>query len=420
MKRAGVWVVLATFVVFGATASASDEAASEPVTLEYMSWIQSSIDNAMAFDAADNNIKIDIQNLVGDPEYQVPLRLRLASGDHPDVWDSSTGSFFTQRVDGGGAMDITDLYLDNGWDEYYSEGANVAVTRDGRFYGVVVGGVFPWQMVFVNVDVFERLGLEYPKTIDDMIELAPKLRAGGIEPLGFNNAGGWMGQIIFGDYMMQLVEHDTDEKLNSGELKWNEIPEMVNGFEAVKKLVDGDAFMVGWQSSATNDTRNAFLAQKVALMYVGTWWVLGPDYGGPYDFEIDSIPLPLISNNHAPKAYQTYPDGLAAVSPKTEHEDEAIEFLSSFVTDDFQGGVLGAGGSLTTIPSVNEQLDLHPFVSNEHILNQFNFPLTQYWTVAFPPAVEEVLATQFDLIMSEQTTIEKALDLLEAEHKEYR
>lgn len=420
MKKAGILVVLVSFVVFGVMAGAADEGSSEPVTLEYMTWIQSSIDNALAFDAADNGINIDVQNLSGDPEYQTPLRVRLASGDHPDVWDSSSGSFFTQRVDGGGAMDITDLYKDKGWDDYYSEGATEVVTRDGKIYGVVVGGVFPWQMLFVNVDVFERLGLEYPETIDDMIELAPKLRAGGIEPLGFNNSAGWMGQIIFGDYMMQLVEHDTDEKLNSGELKWNEVPEMVEGFEAVKKLVDGDAFMVGWQSSDTNDTRHAFLSQKVALMYVGTWWVLGDDWKGPYDFEIDSIPLPLISENHAPKAYQTYPDGIAVVSPNTEHEAEALEFLGSFVTDDFHRDILGAGGSLTTVPSVNEQLELHPFIVNEHILNQFNYPLTNYWTTSFPVAVEEVLATQFDLIMAGQTTIEKALNLLEEEHEEYR
>jgi raffinose/stachyose/melibiose transport system substrate-binding protein len=419
MKTAGVFVVLAAFAVFGVMASPSNEAASEPVTLQYMTWIRSSADNAEAFGAANPGINVDVEYLGGVADYQTPLRVRLASGDHPDVWDSSSGSFYTQRVEGGGAMDITDLYHDRGWDEYYSQGATDAVTRGGRIHGVVVGGVFPWQMIFVNVDVFERLGLEYPKTIDDMVELVPKLRADGIEPFGFVNADGWMGQIIFGDYMMQLVEHDTDEKLNSGELKWNEVAEMVDGFEAVKKLVDADAFMVGWQSGGIDDMRHAFLSQKVATMYVGTWWVLG-DWGGPYDFEIDSIPLPLIDINQPPKAYQTYPDGIAVISPNTQHEQEAIDFLSSFVTDDFHRDILGSGGSLTTVPSVNEQLDLHPFIVNEHILNQFNYPLTNYWTTSFPVPVEEVLATQFDLIMAGKTTIEKALDLIEAEHKDYR
>ena len=162
MKRIGVFFVLATVVVAGAMASAAEESAGEPVTLQYMTWIKSSADNAEAFSAANPGINVDVEFIGGMPDYQTPLRVRLASGDHPDVWDSSSGSFYTQRVEGGGAMDITDLYHDRGWNDYYSKGATDAVTRDGRIYGIVVGGVFPWQMIFVNVDVFKRLGLEYP------------------------------------------------------------------------------------------------------------------------------------------------------------------------------------------------------------------------------------------------------------------
>lgn len=415
MIKSIVVILLACFVVIGAFGAAESEA--KPVTLEYMTWVKSSADQAESFSASNPDINIDVQFFRED--FHTQARVLLASGEFPDVWDMSTGSYYTQFVDGGAALDITDIYRDKGWDDYYSAGATEAVTRNGKIHGLVVGGVFPWQTIYVNVDLFKRLGLEYPKTIDDMIKLVPKLRADGVEPFGFVNADGWMGQIIYGDYMMQLVEADTAEKLNSGELKWNGMPELVKGFEALKKLVDADAFMVGWQSGGIDDMRHAFLSQKVATMYVGTWWILG-DWGGPYDFTIDSIPLPLIDANQPPKGYQTYPDVIAMASPKTEHRDEAIEFLSSFASDAFHRDILGKGGSLTTIPSVNPQLDLPDFVVNEQMLNQFNYPLTNYWTTSFPMPVEEVLATQFDLIMAGKTSIKKALDALEAEHKNHR
>ena len=80
MKRAGVFVVLATLVVAGVMAGPAEEAAGEPVTLQYMTWIKSSADNAAAFDAANPGINVDVEFLGGVADYQTPLRVRLASG----------------------------------------------------------------------------------------------------------------------------------------------------------------------------------------------------------------------------------------------------------------------------------------------------------------------------------------------------
>jgi raffinose/stachyose/melibiose transport system substrate-binding protein len=292
--------------------------------------------------------------------------------------------------------------------------------RNGKLYALPNGGLYTWQALYANKDFFQRTNIPYPKTIDDMINVAQQIRAAGLQPIAFGNKDGWPGQIVLGDYMAQLAEADFADKLNSGAYHWDNRPELKTAFEAMAKLGKGNVFVDGYATSDMNiGGIQTWASGKAAFLYCGTWFY-GPDIQEMINFEIETIALPLITADTKLKSIQGFPDPCIFVDKDTKHPKEAVAFLDYAVSDDWFKIRVKNAKCLTPSIEANKFLDVPAWLKAEPITSQLKLPSFNFWTTIFPMPVEEAIANNVKMIFDGSIGVDQALKNIEQEHARNR
>ncbi|MDR0730711.1 MAG: ABC transporter substrate-binding protein [Treponema sp.] len=372
-----------------------------------------------SYEQSHPNISLEISTFEAQ-DYKTQSRLALASGVKPDVWRTNTGTSLTQFVDSGGCLDITDYIGQYGWDKSFGEAMLDVGRRNGRLYALPHQGFYTWQALYANKQFFERTGIPYPKTVDDMINAAKQIRAAGIQPIAFGNKDGWPGQILLGDYMAQVAEVDFADKLNAGTYRWDNRPELKTAFEAIQKLAQGGAFVDGYATTSMDvGGTQTWVAQKAAFLYCGTWFY-GPDIQEMLEFDVETIALPLVSANTRLKSIQTYPDPAIMVDGNTKFPKEAVDFLNHCTSQGWFEILVKKAKAMTPSAEANKKLQLPDWLKAEPIAVQVTLPQFNFWTAQFPLAVEESLANNIKMVMEGSISIDQALKNIEAEHARNR
>ena len=103
----------------------------------------------------------------------------LTSSAPPDVMTWFAGNRARFFIDKGQIMDISDVYKSEGWDKSYPKGFQALSTVDGKQYFVPTS--YYWWAVYYNKKVFEKYGLEPPKTWDEFMKVNETLKKNGME-----------------------------------------------------------------------------------------------------------------------------------------------------------------------------------------------------------------------------------------------
>ncbi|WP_440119270.1 extracellular solute-binding protein [Paenibacillus sp. QZ-Y1] len=124
-------------------------------------------------------IDVTYEWIVPDANYNDKMNVTLASGDLPDVLKVSAVQF-EQLYEAGMLEDLTEVY-----DKYASDlvkefmsaedGAGLKpVTKDGKIYAMVSfpGSLDSSDMIWIRQDWLKNVGLEAPKSMQDLIKIA--------------------------------------------------------------------------------------------------------------------------------------------------------------------------------------------------------------------------------------------------------
>ncbi|KQY94784.1 ABC transporter substrate-binding protein [Paenibacillus sp. Root52] len=124
-------------------------------------------------------IDVSYEWIVPDANYNDKMNVTLASGDLPDVLKVSAVQF-EQLYEAGMIEDLTEVY-----DKYASDlvkefmsaedGAGLKpVTKDGKIYAMVSfpGSLDSSDMIWIRQDWLKNVGLEAPKSMQDVIKIA--------------------------------------------------------------------------------------------------------------------------------------------------------------------------------------------------------------------------------------------------------
>lgn len=401
------------------TAGETNAAPVEQVTLEF--WHAQTDQNLQnyfqKYEESHPNVKVK-QTVYVDDDYKTQSRVALSAGTTPDIWYTNTGSSLEQFVNAGGLMDITDIAKEKGWTESYDADAIKMDSVNGKLYGLPWSLYTPWMVMWANKDFFESNKLEYPKTVDDLVTLAPKIRALGKEPLVFYNKDGWTGAILFGEYVLQQAGPDWISDINSGKIKWTEDPVAKKALETLIKLAKGGVIMTGYETQRQDTAIPVWKDQRSPLLYNGTWFT--QNVGTEFDFKVETLQLPLIDANSEPKAYQNWADWCLGICPNTKNKDAAADFLEYAANDEFFTLLGNSQGNLSPNTKANEKIQVPYYFKTEPILKQLDKPKTPFFCYAFPMPVVEILQTQIKLVMSGQVSVDDALKAIEGEHAKNR
>ncbi|MFD2351297.1 extracellular solute-binding protein [Nonomuraea ferruginea] len=224
--------VLAT-AALASCGSGSEPAADGTVTLSFMTGSdQSTVDTskalADAFMKADPTIKIDMEHQPGGSEGDNVVKTRLSTGEMTDVFWYNSGSLLQALNPAQTLVDLTgDPVLAQVQPDYLP-----VVSHDGKAYGVpatTMGG----GGILYNRKVYERLGLEVPRTWADFMANNDTIKAAGVTPVISTFKDTWTSQIfVLADYHnVQAAVPGFAADYTAGKAKFATTPAATGGFQ---------------------------------------------------------------------------------------------------------------------------------------------------------------------------------------------
>jgi len=215
-------------------------------------------------------------------------------GDVSDVWS--------------GLGDLTDAFK------------KASTGDDGKQYFVPLY-YYPWG-VHYRKSLFTEKGYTVPKTWDEFLALAEKMKTDKLTPLVAANDGKWPQMGMFDQLNMRTNGYDFHVSLMAGKEKWTD-DRVANVFKSWEKLIPLQQEGVNgrkWEEGATA------LGNKEAGMYlIGTFLTSQFKDQAVID-DIDFFAFPEIDKKYAQDAVEAPIDGFM-MAAKPKNVDAAKEFL---------------------------------------------------------------------------------------------
>ncbi|HEX9372976.1 MAG TPA: extracellular solute-binding protein [Roseiflexaceae bacterium] len=265
----------------------------------------------------------------------VPQRLQAARIAHEPVDIVTTGANLVNSTLARGAalMDLTDLVKP--FQQRFQPGMLEPYTIGGRLWAIPFSQVST-SAIFYNADIFKKLGLEQPRTYQDLVRVAAAIRSQRqIMPMIHQGQASWMWPMWFFETYAQTSGNHSVALVGAflrGERRFTNSEEIA-AFDAIGRFAKD-----GILSPTSLDTDHAgmiaaFAQQKAAMFYGGTWEIANLR-AAVKDFEIGVFEFPRLTDD--PQIVPQHgggPDSALAIASFAPREDLdlAVQFLE-FVT----------------------------------------------------------------------------------------
>ena len=279
---------------------------------------------------------------------------QIGGGTEPDILQINYDWLVTMSPDGGGFYDLgtLDTFLDlSGFDKDILSFGTVS----GKLNAVPVS--LSGRGLFYNSAVFEKLGVSYPETWDDLSELGKVFSESGLYPLDLDIQSGstaWYFAVVY-------VQQKTGKQFITmdGELGFDE-EDVKCALEFYKKLED--EHVIRTVSTRTDEDGNAALYQSPEFIGGRIAGVL--EWGsavGKYESVLPQGGLeagPFLSDgNGNTSGWMIKPSLMYAISRNTEYPDEAAEFMSFLLNNTECAEILGTTRGIPASGYAKESLE---------------------------------------------------------------
>ena len=353
------------------------------------------IDRAVArFEAENLDCKVQVQTFENDG-YKVKLAVELASGNAPDIMFTWGGGHLREMASAGKVLELTDALKQDDWGARFIDAALELCTQNGHVYGMPLD--LSAVLLWCNSRLFETHGVPYPATYDDLLKACAQFRAAGIDPCALGNKNQWTGAF----YFCYLANRCGGTQLFYDAAENNSLfadEAYLRAGRMLRELVDAKAFPVGFNGLDDGPARARFLAEKSAMLLMGSWLVARVKAEKPeFLDQMRPIPFPAVPDGKGDAA--TVLGGVNcgfAVSADCKHPDKAIVLLRCLTSEKVVGEwcEIGRIPALKTTP---DQEALLPKPTLEALVALRNSPALQpYYDQYLSPrlAVEHKNTTQ--------------------------
>ena len=322
---------------------AEEEPAQEPVTLQFWTWfpseetVQRVIDG---FEAANPGITVEF-NLFQNVAYQDRLPLALTSGDTIDVAAVQTSTMVdTVKADLDPLAPLFDQYASVPLESALVPAAlqqSRVLADDGEIY-IAPLGFLGSAAAYYNADLLEELGLDVPRTRDDLRNMVQTVEAQrpDLLPISFTGANWFIDEIV-----LTVTEQIEPGFFNSVRYDaggaWDS-PTFAAAFEAVTSAFDEGIFSQDVLDLDYGRAIEIFQSGGAVMFLQGTWesGILSEPFRTTNGIEMSNVtasPLPLLveDGTHSIRAFIEV--GLSVPS-NSEHKAEAVRFIEYFTSGD--------------------------------------------------------------------------------------
>lgn len=186
-----------------------------------------------AFEAKHPNITVKPEVRLGDDGGHNLVKTRLATGEMSDVFSHNSGAVLQSLSPAKTLVPLTgDPYLANVEDAFLA-----AVKTGDDVYGVPYGSAMGGG-IFYNKKVYEKLGLQVPKTWDEFMKNNEKIKAAGVEPVVQTYQDAWTAQmLVLADFHnVAAANPDFVTGYTGNKIKYATDPAAIKGFQRLEAL----------------------------------------------------------------------------------------------------------------------------------------------------------------------------------------
>lgn len=302
-----------------------EQAVAEEITLTY-AMPQSQYKDVMRslierYQTEFPNVTIDIQ-AIPDAQFDDLMQTKLNLEEAPDLITTDKRKRSNWGVDKFVVFENEDWQarLIDGVDEYEKGAKDGGELRTLIFQGPALEGG-----ILYNTKMFEKYGLEPPKTMDEFYAVSEVFKADGIIPLYASDKDLWTIQIFAASACAQFMTDEDYELINSNQMKWADVPELADALDTMANLrlngYTNEDFL-----AATYDSALGIMAEEKAAMYVmGTWFIADVANANP-DVELGYTAIPFMED-----VAGAFPGrGGLSIWKGSENVDQAKHFVNWF------------------------------------------------------------------------------------------
>jgi raffinose/stachyose/melibiose transport system substrate-binding protein len=248
----------------------------------------------IASDFMKENPKLEVDLQFPGSEYENILKVKMAANDLPDVFDTHGwaiiryGKYLADLKDQPWAAQLTDTIK------------NVVTDKDGKVYCLVLSEAK--DGLTYNVDLLKKYNIEPPKTFDDLMAAAEKIKSeskGEVTPFYFSGIDDWMiGQFFdyFATSLLISPQQNEAQNLLDNKFDWSKWTPLPEKFLEMQKK--------GYMNKDVLTAKYSDLPQQFAQGKVA-FTLLGPSFADEVhkinkDLNIGFMPVPSMAAGDEP------------------------------------------------------------------------------------------------------------------------
>ena len=321
------------------------------------------------FEKANPTIDVEDEYLPTLTIEQV-LPTQIQGGSAPDLSFVQTGNTSAIGVwrlgKEGHLLDLTG----RPWDDLIWPAARATNSVDGKVYAWP-SPVLPYDTVY-NVDLFEELGLTFPETQAEVLEMCRTIRAAGKVP--FIQSVEAMLQIARQRYaqFVYSVDPDWDQKRADGSEHFETSPLWHRALESLVEMKDADCFQPGVEGT-TRPQQYAMMARGDGVFSLAHAFDLAAIREANPDVNLAMTNMPPDDGGDA-ALFTAASLAIAGIST-TEHPEEVKAFIDFMASEDESSKFAETAGGIAPVDAMNGELPpymnrLAPFVESEKLVGQ--------------------------------------------------
>jgi raffinose/stachyose/melibiose transport system substrate-binding protein len=238
--RIAVLTVLALAVALGVAACGGDDDGGEAGDGVELSFLVANSEQAIkpaealiaAFETKNPDIKINLETGPQGTELDNLVKTRLSTQEMTDVFAYNAGSLF-QALKPEAQLHPLD---EEPWVGDLDDSFVQTVSANDQIYGAPYGSAFGGGILY-NKKIYERLGLEIPRTWNEFMANNAKIEEAGIDPVIQSYGETWTSQIfVLADYHnVAAQDPEWDKKYTANQVKYSQEP-AVEGFRYLEEV----------------------------------------------------------------------------------------------------------------------------------------------------------------------------------------
>lgn len=351
---------------------------------------------------------LEVETTADRPSYLQKLKTLIAGDNMPDIIDIDADPYCQELVNAGLLVDVKKFLEDEGrYDDYQEVALRYQEFPDGSMYTLPLE--YHIEMIWYNKVIFDELGLEVPKTLDEWLDVCQVIADNGITPIAVDGVDRWPVLRYIAMIPFRYTGNDYILKLRSGEASMGD--EM--GRKAIEFMQNiGQYFNDGFAATDYATAQSMFLDGKAAMYYIGDWEqnaMLEQYEAGVVDYFL----LPMVENSYTGENEYCANSGIGMAFNAETFDEKTRDFIL-YVIDNY-GELYAAKQQMSPIkaelPEDVEFTDLYRRIAAD--MDAYGYHFMKPWDTYLDAATNTIFGDNLLLLASGDMSAEEFINLVD-------